>query len=132
MQQRTQELGRLLEKAPGARAARQRQTQTYRERDRDKTERQRQRDSTTFNCSTGETLTGREGMNHAAKNARARKATRESTLEPEPRDRDRQRHTERERDRDRQRQRDSTTFNCSTGETLREGRDESCSKERKS
>ena len=47
-------------------------------------------------------------MNHAAKNARARKATRESTLEPEPRDRDRdrQRHTERERetetDRDRE------------------------------
>ena len=37
-----QEPARLLEKAPGARSARQRQTQTYRERDRDKTETDRE------------------------------------------------------------------------------------------
>ena len=48
-------------------------------------------------------------MNHAAKNAKARKATRESTLEPEPRDRDRDRDIQRERERDRQTDRDRET-----------------------
>ena len=48
-------------------------------------------------------------MNHAAKNAKARKATRESTLEPEPRDRDRDRDIHRERERDRQTDRDRET-----------------------